>query len=155
MLRKLSLVRKASLAKEPTMMVRMIAGINDSSRSERSAAERSLDRVTLRRLATVVSVMAFDTLHRGDDLLVAPVGAKLVNEPALENDEQTIAEDQLNEIVGDDQYSSSSFARSCDDVEQRFFRSDVDTLRGVDQDQDDRIGGEGSAHDGLLLIASA
>ena len=90
MLRKLSLVRKASEANAPIMITSTITGTSVSSRNPSSEPPRRSTAGWSCTASTRWLAMS-DPLDRRDQFFAAPAGGKFVRQPALEDDEHTVA----------------------------------------------------------------
>ena len=90
MLRKLSVVRKASDANAPMIMTRMITGISVSSRKPRNVLR--LRGVAGRfRTASACSLGIFDSFDRRHQRLALPTRSELGGQTALEDDKHAVA----------------------------------------------------------------
>src|SRR5271169_6149575 len=111
MLRKLSLVRKASEANAPMTITSTITGISVSSRNPSSAPRC---RGTAGRSCTASTrwLAMSDPLDRRDQFFAAPAGGKFLRQPALEDDEHAVADGQLVQLVGHNQHCGAAGARA-------------------------------------------
>src|ERR1700722_14617918 len=118
MLRKLSAVRKASEANAPMTITSTITGISDSSRNPSSRPPRR--RTAGRSPITSTCWLAMsDPLDRRDQFFAAPAGGKSLRQPALEDDEHTVANGQFVQLIGHDKHPGAARAGAFDDREQR------------------------------------
>ena len=113
MLRKLLVVRKASLISAPATIASAIAGRSVSSRKRNADARRRISAPMPVGVATRsrASVATFHSLDRRDQVVIPPAGAELGHQPAPEDHQHPVAADQLVEIVGHDQHARAGGAR--------------------------------------------
>ena len=76
----------------------------------------------------------------------------LLNQSALDHDEQPCADTQVLQVVGDQQHRRAAIARRADHVEERLLGGHVNADGRRNRDQHRRIPGERSPDNDLLLV---
>ena len=158
MLRKLSVVRKASLTSAPTTIASTIAGHQrqlaqaegrGAAAARRPAGRSSSTSTRLGRHAPTPSIAATSSS-------LAPARAELGREPALEDHQHAVADRQLVQLVGDDQHAGAGRAGAARRSPNSASLEAMSTpCVGYSSTSTLRRGGERPAHHRLLLVAAA
>src|SRR5205823_7319794 len=96
-----------------------------------------------------------EALDRGDQLMPVPGRlAVLLDQSTLDHDEQSRADAQVLQVVGDQQHRRAAIAGRADHVEERLLGGHVNADGWRNRDQHRRMPGQRSPDNNLLLVPS-